>query len=648
MRKIININEGWKFIGSEIPLSDARDVAGMVLDLPYTWNGKDGQDGGDDYFRGACTFVKKFPRRAMAPDERLYIEFKGVNSSCKVFLNGNAVCAHDGGYSAFRADITDFLEEENCLIVYADNSETEKVYPQMADFTFYGGIYRDVNFVLVNKNHFDLDFYGSPGIAVTPLLKSGRCFVKTDARVTGEGDVTISIRDAKGEEVACGKSGEELEVKDARLWRGVKDPYLYTAEAKLFDGGGREIDSVCAEFGFRTFSFDPEKGFFLNGEKYPLRGVCRHQDRPGIGNAVTREMHEEDIRLVKDMGANSLRLSHYQQDDCVYEICDREGIVVWTEIPYISRHMPQANENAENQLKELIYQQYNHACIAVWGISNEITICRKHKKDMLRLHRKLNDLVHSLDPVRYTALACFAMCGFAHRSAHITDVVGWNLYLGWYVPGFFLNDLWISFFHKMYPDRCLAYSEYGAECMPNLHSARPKRGDNSEEYQASYHEFMLRCFKRHPYLWGTYVWNMFDHASDGRNQGGEPGMNHKGLVTFDRKIKKDSFYIYKAYWSDEKFVHIAGKRFANRTKRKTDIKVYSNCENVELIHNGRKAVLKKVIDGHIFVFGIVMDESNKLTAISGDISDECVIKRVSSPDPSYKLHVRSGIHGWQK
>ena len=215
------------------------------------------------------------------------------------------------------------------------------------------------------------------------------------------------------------------------------------------------------------------------------------------------------------------------------------------------------------------------------------------------------------------------------------------------MPGFFLNDLWISLFHFLYPNRCLGYSEYGAECMPNLHSRHPRRGDNSEEYQASYHEFMLRCFERHPYMWGTYVWNMFDFAADARNQGGEPGMNHKGLVTFDRKTRKDSFYIYKAYWSKEKFVHIAGKRFVNRTGGTTTVKVYTNCGSVELTANGKK-IAGKTKDGRAFVFKVKLEKDLTLRAVSGECSDECVLHKVDKPDPAYKLHVHSETQSWQK
>ena len=647
MRKVFNINAGWKFIKADIAPDKAESSEGLSVDVPYTWNGKDGQDGGGDYYRGRCLFVKKFEAPARGADERVYLEFKGVNSSCDVMLNGKQMTHHDGGYSTFRCDVTEELKADNLLLVYVDNSKTEKVYPQTADFTFYGGIYRDVNIIVVNKNHFDLDFYGAPGIAITPKVEGKNGKVTVDAYITGEGEARVKITDAAGNTVAEGESGKDIAIENVHLWDGIEDPYLYTAEVTLFDESGKEVDKLLRKFGFRTFSIDPKKGFILNGRVYPLRGVCRHQDRPGIGNALTREMHEEDIAIIKEIGANTLRLAHYQHDDYFYDLCDEAGLVVWAEIPYISRHMPEANDNAVSQMKELVYQQYNHACIVMWGVSNEITMYGKHKKDMLAFHKQLNDLVHKLDPTRLTTLAVFAMAGPMNKTAHITDVVAWNLYLGWYVPGFFLNDLWISLFHFLYPNRCLGYSEYGAECMPNLHSRHPRRGDNSEEYQASYHEFMLRCFERHPYMWGTYVWNMFDFAADARNQGGEPGMNHKGLVTFDRKTRKDSFYIYKAYWSKEKFVHIAGKRFVNRTGGTTTVKVYTNCGSVELTANGKK-IAGKTKDGRAFVFKVKLEKDLTLRAVSGECSDECVLHKVDKPDPAYKLHVHSETQSWQK
>lgn len=646
MRKYENINGDWLFIKKDCGAVAAAGAEGEKINVPFTWNGTDGQDGGGDYLRAAFWFVKRLQKPAFGDDEDVYLEFKGVNSSAEVWLNGEKVCEHHGGYSTFRVKITDGLQPENVIAVRVDNSKNDKVYPQTADFTFYGGIYRDVNIVTVNKNRFDMDYYGGRGVQIIPKVTGADGEVTVNTFVTGGGLVKITVYDADGETVAEGRDGVALKIEDAHLWDGVDDPYLYTAKAELSQNG-EVVDCITEKFGFRTFSFDPKKGFMLNGRSYPLRGVSRHQDRPEIGNALTRAEHDEDMRLIKEIGANTVRLAHYQQDDYFYDLCDENGLVVWAEIPYISRHMPNANDNAVSQMKELICQQYNHASIVMWGISNEITMYRKHRRDMLAFHKKLNALVKELDPTRVTTMACFAMCGFGNKVAHITDIVAWNLYLGWYVPGFFLNGLWMGLYHTFYPKSCLGYSEYGAECMPNLHSQKPKRGDNSEEYQTKYHEYMLRCFEKHPYLWGTYVWNMFDFAADARNQGGEPGMNHKGLVTFDRQTKKDSFYVYKAYWSDEPFIHIAGKRFVNRTGGKTVVKVYTNTGKAELLNNG-KPVAGTTKDGRVFEFKFKLSEVNALTAKSGDLTDNSFIKCVKKPDPEYKLHVKSETQSWQK
>ena len=354
-----------------------------------------------------------------------------------------------------------------------------------------------------------------------------------------------------------------------------------------------------------------------------------------MGNALTAEMHREDMDLICEIGANTIRLAHYQHDQTFYDLCDERGMVVWAEIPYISEHMPNGRANTVSQMKELIIQNYNHPSIVCWGVSNEITISTKDKKDMLDNHHMLNDLVHEMDKTRFTTLACYAMCGPFNKVAHITDVVSWNLYLGWYVPGLFLNDVWMRFFHLVYPSRCLGYSEYGCEGMPNLHAAHPRRGDHTEEYQAKYHEFMLRCFERNPYMWATHVWNMFDFAADARDQGGEPGMNHKGLITFDRKTKKDSFYLYKAYWSEDPFVHICSKRFVDRTEKTVEVKVYSNQGEVTLYTDGKKGETK--YGSHIFTFTVPLNGSVKVRAVSGECADEAEFRHVDKPNASYIL-----------
>ena len=632
MRKTIILNAGWSFTGP--------DGNAAAVDLPHTWNSVDGQDGGNDYWRGTCVYEKTFPRPDFAPDQRVYLEFQGVNASARVELNGSEVGAHDGGYSTFRWDVTDLLQAENRLTVHVDNSRNDRVYPQKADFTFYGGIYRDVSLILVNQCHFDLDDYGGPGLKVTSTVNGSNGQVRVETFHHAENAaVAVRLLDGDGRAVAEGTGTDcTLSISKVRLWDGVKDPYLYTCEAELTVDGS-VVDRISTRFGVRTFSVDPQKGFFLNGRPYPLHGVSRHQDWKGIGNAITKEHHDADMAMIREVGANTIRLAHYQHDQYFYDLCDQYGMVVWAEIPYISEHMPNGRDNTLSQAKELVIQNYNHPSIVVWGVSNEITISTKDKADMLDNHRALNDLYHELDPSRLTTLACYAMCGPFNRSAHITDVVSWNLYLGWYVPGLFLNDLWMDFFHLRYPNRALGYSEYGCEAMPNLHSSKPRRGDHTEEYQCVYNEYMLNCFAKHPYLWATHLWNMFDFAADARDQGGEPGMNHKGIVTFDRKIKKDSFYIYKAWWSDQPFVHICGRRYADRPEAVTTVKVYSNQPHVALYANGR--LIEEKSGGKVFTFRVPLAGQVELKAVSGDCADSCVLRHVDTPNPAYKLQGKS-------
>ena len=636
MRNYTLLNDSWSFT--------YHDGSVTTVNVPHTWNNIDGQDGGNDYWRGTCSYRKSFSAPAFDKEnEVVYLEFRGVNASAKVVLNGKEVAVHDGGYSTFRANVTDVLTAENDLLVEVDNSVNNRVYPQKADFTFYGGIYRDVYLVVLNKHHFDMDFFGGPGIAVNPTVLGNDSPVQVRTWHNAPNAVVdIVFKDAEGNVVASQTGADTdttLVIENVHLWDGVEDPYMYTCEATLMVDG-KAADFVSTTFGVRTFRVDPQKGFFLNGRAYPLHGVSRHQDWKGIGNALTKEHHDTDMALIVEMGVNTVRLAHYQHDQYFYDLCDKTGMVVWAEIPYISEHMPAGRENTISQMKELIVQNYNHPCICTWGVSNEITISTKDKADMLDNHRVLNDLVHEMDPSRPTTLACYAMCGPFNKVAHITDLVSWNLYLGWYVPGLFLNDLWIDFFHAVYPNRPLGYSEYGCEAMTNLHSSKPKREDQTEEYQAVYHEYLLKCFEKRPFMWSTHVWNMFDFAADARDQGGEAGMNHKGLVTFDRQIKKDSFYLYKAYWTKTPFVHICSKRYVDRNEEMTNVKVYSNCSKVTLFANGSKVA--ELIGDKVFNFQIPLKGEVQLKAVAGDCVDESFVRYVSAPNPDYILKEGEG------
>lgn len=616
------------------------------VDLPHTWNGTDGQDGKNDYKRCKCAYTKAFPMPELEEGGRCVLLFKAVSSVAEVFINGSLVCRHEGGYSAFCADVTDHLQEENVLTVTADNSPNRRVYPQRADFTFYGGICRDVYMLLLPREHFAFGADCASPLRITSSVNGKGGSVRAEAYPSG-GEVKIFVLDAQGNLVAQGAPGCDIALPSVRLWRGRKDPYLYKVRAELYSGG-KLCDCVEDYTGFRSFFVDPDRGFFLNGEPYVLQGCCKHQDRPAVGSAVTREMQEEDIRLLYEMGATSVRLVHYQHDPYVYHLCDLYGIVVCTEIPYISEHMDTGDENAMQQMRELVRQNYNHPSIAFWLLSNEITI-KKTDEDTITLHEKLNDFCHREDPGRITALTCYMVMNKHHRVAHITDAVSYNLYYGWYIPLYFWAGWTLDSFHKRYPKTPVGLAEFGAEAMPNIHSKHPRAMDNSEEFQCIFHEHYIDIVRRRRYLWGTYVWLLADCASDGRNQGGDAGKNHKGLVTFDRKIKKDAYYLYKAFWLDpaeQKFVHVCGRRFERRWGRSAEIKVYSNAPEVSLYNNG-KFIAKKSGTG-IFRFRIKLLPENHIRAEAEGCEDSCTFVKVRGPVREYKLHGKSDGRGWEK
>lgn len=535
--------------------------------LPHTWNGTDGQDGGDDYYRGTGCYRKTLSGKELPECDAVYLEFEGVNSTGTLFVNGREVKKHEGGYSTWRADITEFLtKEDNLILVEADNAPNDHVYPQRADFTFYGGIYRNVSLICADRTRFDLDDLGGPGIKVTALPAGEDAEVTIEVSLTGcRGDEEIIYEIFSGERTvarltqSARKRRAEMRIPKVRLWNGRKDPYLYCLRAR-FMRGETELDRREISFGCRSFSIDPEKGFLLNGKPYPLHGVSRHQDRPQKGNAISREDHEEDMKLICELGANTIRLAHYQHDPYFYDLCDREGMILWAEIPYISQHLPNGKDNTIQQMKEMIVQNYHHPSIAVWGLSNEITMGSAADEDLLENHRILNDLAHRLDPTRLTAEAVVTMCSMDDEYVHIPDAVAYNHYYGWYGGEIHAYGEFMDEFHRKYPQKPIGLSEYGCEAL-NWHSSDPVQGDYTEEYQAWYHEQVIRQLFSRPFIWCTYVWNMFDFGADARSEGGEDGINHKGLVTFDRKYRKDAFYAYKAWLSEEPFVHICGNLY---------------------------------------------------------------------------------------
>ena len=648
MRTIYNLNRKWAFAKGVTQAPAEVPQLWNLVNLPHTWNAIDGQDGGGDYYRGTCCYVRTVKKTDLPKADRYYLEINGANASADVYWNGKHLKHHDGGYSTWRVDLTGAMAEDNLLAILVDNGVNDKVYPQFADFTFYGGLYRDVNLICVSQSHFDLEYYGGPGIKVTPTMED------TDAKV----EVEVYVRNRKacqtiryqllnrdGKVIGAyeGGANANFRIKNAHLWQGRKDPYLYTCTAELLENG-TVLDSVRARFGCRSYVIDPERGFILNGEEYPLRGVSRHQDRWGIGNALLPEHHREDMELICEMGANTIRLAHYQNDQYFYDLCDEKGMVVWAEIPYISKHMPGGRENTVSQMTELVIQNYNHPSIVVWGLSNEITMQGAEDPDLLENHRVLNDLVHKLDKTRLTTLAALSTCPMDAEYIKIPDVVSYNHYFGWYGGDTGMNGPWFDKFHAMNPDIPVGMSEYGCEAL-NWHTSDPQQGDYTEEYQAYYHEELIRQLFSRKFIWATHVWNMFDFGCDGRNEGGENGQNHKGLVTIDRKYRKDAFYAYKAWLSDEPFVHICGKRYVDRVEDVTKVTVYSNLPAVELFANGQSLGVKEAAD-HFFYFEVPNAGETILTAVAGDCRDESRIRKVDTFNEAYRLKESGAVLNW--
>lgn len=677
MRDIVFFTENWKFIKENVGPEQACRMPGEPVTLPHTWNNRDGQDGGNDYYRGTCWYVKEFDHPDYSEDEEVWLEFSGAAMRAAVYVNGMLLKRHDGGYSAFRVNLTEALREKNVIAVSVDNSENREVYPQKADFTFYGGIYRDVRMIILPKAHFSMDYYGGCGIKVTPVIadRNGRT-VEEEEMETARADsysakvcveawtehaadgsqVLLTVLDDKGSAVAAvtlpvqnNHVTGQLFIRNVRLWNGRKDPYLYTLRAVLEACGRPDAvseDQLDIRFGCRAFRIDPEKGFFLNGERCPLCGAARHQDRQGVGNALSKEMHEEDMRLMLEMGANTVRMAHYQHDSYFYDLADRYGMIVWAEIPYITEHMEEGRKNTISQMTELIVQNYNHPSIICWALSNEITVTGGVTEDLIENHKILNDLCHRMDSSRLTAMAHAFMLGTEEEFVTLTDIRSYNLYYGWYVGEMEENDEWFDRYHRLHPDQVIGLSEYGADANPQYQTANPQKGDYTETYQALYHEHMLEMWKERPYIWAMHVWNMFDFAADGREEGGKPGQNQKGLVTFDRKIKKDAFYIYKAWLSDEPFVHLCGRRYADRTEEETEIKVYSNQSVVELYVDGEKAGEQQ--GDKVFRFRVPISGKHRIEVRSGALRDEMTICHVNQANPDYVCPGREVVNWFDR
>lgn len=662
MRNVINLNRDWRFVQEDAGLPKELPSEWLHIDLPHTWNAVDGHDGNGSYARGKYWYAKSFttPKQPLAGG-RVYVEILAAGQQATVYVNGTEVIYHEGGYSIFRADITDLCKQEgdNLMVVACSNENKSSVYPQSADFTFYGGLYRGVNLISVPEVHFDLDYYGGPGLQVTPkpCECGGATFEMESWVVNGDENFTVmySIKDAEGKEVGSAvrpvdETKVTVYVPDVNQW-DIDSPYLYTVSATL-QRRNEAYDEVSARVGVRSFSCDPDKGFIINGVETPLRGVSRHQDQLYKGNALTREDHYEDARIIKELGANTIRLAHYQHSQDFYDACDELGFVIWAEIPFISvmNPDPDAHQNCISQLKELIIQNYNHPSICFWGISNEILIGGISDK-LVENHKELNALCKEMDPTRLTTIAHVSMTPIDSPVHNITDVESYNHYFGWYGGKMEDNGPWLDKFHKTHPEICLGLSEYGCEGIITYHGPNPACKDYSEEYQALYHEHMAKVLDERPWMWSSHVWNMFDFGCAARDEGGVAGRNNKGLVTMDRKTKKDSYYIYQAYWSKEPMVHLCGRRYARRAGETTEIRVYSNQPSVALYLNG-KLVEEKSAD-KVFVFHVALEDGqNIVVACAGDKKDSMTLEKVEKEPSIYVLpevnERAEGVANWFK
>ena len=654
-RHSISLDAGWRFLRADAPGAEAPgfdDHAWSRVTLPHTWNAKDGQDGGGDYYRGVGWYRRALSIPRAETGRELYVEFDGANLETTLFVNGHEVGHHAGGYARFRFDVTSVARPGavNLLAVKVSNAPNPSVPPRSADFTFFGGLYRDARLVSVDAVHLDLDSFGSSGVmSFEEGVTKESATVRVRASVSNadpaprDADVAVSVRVVTGKDAGkiVGKASAHLaipargtheatlplQIASPHLWDGVRDPYLYALDVEV-TSGGHVVDALTEPLGLRTFDFDAAAGFSLNGAPLNLHGVNRHQDRQDKGWALSPRDHDEDMALIRELGANAVRLAHYQHSQYFLDLCDRYGLVVWAEIPVVnSAGTGPFVDNAKQQLSELIRQSGNHPSIVTWSVANELQRDKSDAGAVEPLITALNALAHQEDPSRPTSLATFYPA--TDPSAEITDLVGFNRYDGWYVGTIEAFAPGLDVMRARRPQLKIAISEYGAGASPSLHAGTPRKMDHSEEYQLLFHEAYWQALASRPFVWGSFVWNMFDFASDGRKEGDHPGRNDKGLVTYDRKVKKDAFYWFKANWSREPFVHVTGGRFTPRPKGPTDIKVYSNAEKVRLRVGGAPLAAQSA-PSHIFVWsGVPLKSGANVIEASAVVAGRTVRDRVT-------------------
>ena len=609
-RQDILLNNDWNFRFSH----QVQKGTEVRVDLPHTWNAQDALSGKIDYKRGIGNYEKNLFIRPEWKGKRLFIRFEGVNNIADVFINRRHIGEHRGAYGAFIFEITGKVEygKENSILVRVNNGEQLDIMPLVGDFNFYGGIYRDVHLLITDETCISPLDYASPGVrliqdSVSHRYAKVRAIVDLSNGSSGNQEVELNVRLLDGQRVVkegtknVNLSGNEVmqqeltfEIDQPHLWNGRQDPFLYQAEVTLFRNG-QMVDRVTQPLGLRFYRIDPDKGFFLNGKHLPLQGVCRHQDRSDVGNALRPQHHEEDVALMLEMGVNAVRLAHYPQATYFYDLMDKNGIIVWAEIPFVGPggyndkgfvDLPAFRANGKEQLKELIRQHYNHPSICVWGLFNELTELGDNPVEYIK---KLNVLAHQEDTTRPTTSASNQMGDLNF----ITDAIAWNRYDGWY--GGTPADLgkWLDRMHKDHPKICIAISEYGAGAsiyhqQDSLVKTVPTSWWHPENWQTYYHIENWKTISSRPYVWGSFVWNMFDFGAAHRTEGDRPGINDKGLLTFDRKVRKDAFYFYKANWNrEEPMLYLTGKRNTVRTQRLQTITAFTNQAGAELFVNGK-------------------------------------------------------------
>ena len=616
-REVAVLSAGWLFAkGDEPGAADPafEDSGWTRVTLPHTFNAGETSDG--EYYRGPGWYRRAIEVAAVRPGRRLFVQFDGAALVADVHLNGQAVCRHQGGHAAFRCDLTGALRPgRNLLAVRVDNSPSRIVSPLGGDFTVFGGLYRPVSLIEADAVHFDLLDHGGPGVyAHASAIDSATATVSVEAKVANDGrrrarvPVTLEIVDAEGRTVARSSQAVDvppgavrgadatLRLASPRLWDGVRDPYLYTVRARIGEAG----DAVSVPLGVRSFAFDAERGFLLNGRPYPLRGAnLMHSARPGKGTAVSDGEIAEDFAILAEMGSTGVRLVHFQHPQAAYDQADRLGLAAWTEIGINSEveDTPEFRANAAQQLRELIAQTSNHPSIVLWGIGNEVYSEEPH---VARILAELHGVAKEADPTRPTV---YAHCCQAddHPKALASDVIGFNRYFGWY-PQDGTMDTWATGFHAAHPERPFAVSEYGAggsilhQQDPPPDWVEPAGGWHPEQYQTRYHEQNWLALKDKPYVWGTFVWVGFDLASAGRHEGDRRGINDKGLVTYDRQVRKDAWYWYQAWWSDKPMLHITSRRFTERADPAATVKVYTNAEAATLFVNGEEIGPRRAVN----------------------------------------------------